>query len=80
MEMTDQVRTYVRSLNALALATEDIQSLLQIMLELDPECGPIPTTTHGRKLAAMTYVRLMQGSPIEGFTFFPKTWREAHAR
>lgn len=80
MEMMPEMRDYVRSLNASRLREEEISYLLQIMLQLDPHCGPVPTTPTGQKRAAQTFVRLMQGAPVETLTFSAAPWRTGHAR
>lgn len=80
MKMDEETRSYVRSLNADRLEPQEVSWLLDLMVALDPTCGPIPASNHGRKLAASTFVRLMQGTPVEEFSFFPKTWRAGHAR
>lgn len=80
MEMTPDIRNYVRSLNATALSDLDVHYLLDLMMLLDPHCGPVPTTKQGKVTAAQTFVRLMQGESVERSTWNPKTWRAGHAR
>jgi hypothetical protein len=80
MEMTQEERDYVRSLNALALTSTEIQYLLDLMQELDPECGPEPITQSGKLVAARTFVRLLQGQSCPPFPSMPSTWRSGHAR
>lgn len=70
----------MRSLNAGSLSLKEVDFLLDLMLKLDPTCGPVPTTQHGKTVAASTFVRLMQGEPPQAATWHPKTWREGHAR
>ncbi len=57
-----------------------VLELLDLMLILDPKCGPVPKTNEGKLVAAQTFVRLVQGSPVQTPTWHPKTWREGHAR
>lgn len=80
MEMMPEMRNYVRGLNAGALTSAEVESLLDLMLLLDPDSGPKPTTNRGKYTAASVYVRLMQGAPVDGAGWQPRTWREGHAR
>lgn len=78
--LTDPERNYVRSLRASALTSTEIAYLLDLLLELDPECGPLPPTSHGKKVAATVYVRLMQATPGVEQAQVLGTWRAGHAR
>lgn len=80
MDMTPDIRNYVRSLNAGRLSSLEVAFLIDLMLQLDPTCGPVPPTDNGKLVAAQVYVRLMQGESVQSATWHPHTWRAGHAR
>lgn len=80
MEMTNEVREWVRGLSAGSLTDLDIERLLDLLLLLDSSCLPKPTTRSGKRTAASTYIRFMQGDMALPQTWNPSTWRTGHAR
>lgn len=80
MEMTNELRDYTRSLDPKRLSDSEVEYLLDAMLLLDPDCGPKPTTRTGKRVAAATYVRFMQGDTTLPGALPAPTWRTGHAR
>jgi len=63
MEMDSQTRQSLRSLNASTLTPAEVDDIINLMLLLDPNCGPPPRTARGKLVAVRSFLAYMQGSP-----------------